>query len=99
MRTAIVDEERPKNFLIFGADEDLLRDGEEMDDEELVDEILSTIKVNYTAEKCRRVGYKKSAGPGRPIKVTLRSPDKVREVLRGANKLKSIVAPDFSFHI
>ena len=47
--------------------------------------------------KCSRIGAKKSNGSGRPIKVTLQSPEEVTEVLRRAKDLKSIVAPDFSF--
>ncbi len=43
------------------------------------------------------MGIKKSDGAGRPIKVTLRSPDNVRDVLSRAKVLKSIIASSFSF--
>ena len=97
MRTAIIDEEQSHDFLILGADEELYRDEDDINDEELLEEILSTIKVNCSVEKCRRVGIKKSDRPGRPIKVTLRSPDNVRDVLSRAKVLKSIIASSFSF--
>ena len=96
MRTAIVNEERHRNFLIFGADEKLLRDERKINDEDLVEEIFSTINVDYTVEKCRRVGFLKPDSIGRPIKVTLRSPDEVRHVLSESKILKSIVTPGFS---
>ena len=104
LRTAIVDEKRPKNFLILGADEDLyLNNDEQMEDEDLVEEIFSSMYIkdhSFTQpdiEQCSRVGVKKSSGAGRPIKVTLRSPDAVREVLSRAKRLKSIIALNYSF--
>ena len=68
-----------------------------MCDEDLVDEILSVFKEEPHVVKCSRIGVKKSNGSGRPIKVTLQSPEDVTVVLRHAKELKSIVAPDFSF--
>ncbi len=43
-------------FLELMSDEELYRDEDNINDEELVVEILSTIKVNCSVEKCRRVG-------------------------------------------
>ena len=74
----------------------MLRDDTNINDEGLVEEIFSTLDVDYTVEQCRRVGFPVST-VGRPIKVTLRSPDEVHNVLREAKRLKSVIAPGFSF--
>ena len=93
-----MDEERPKNFIIFGAAEELLCKGQKMSDEDLVDEIFSVVGENPNTEfKCSRIGMKRSDDRGRPIRVTLRSADAVRDVLSGAKALKPILAPEYSF--
>ena len=97
VRTAFADEERPKNFLIFGADEELYCKETEMDDDDLVEEIFGVIGTKPIVEKCSRIGIKRTDGPGRPIKVTLRNTDAVRDVLSRAKLLKPILAPDYSF--
>ena len=97
VRTAFIDEERPKNLIIFGAAEKLYCKEEEMSDEDLVDEIFSVVGEKPDVENCYRIGMKRSDDRGRPIKVTLRNADAVRDVLSGAKALKSILAPDYSF--
>jgi hypothetical protein len=97
VRSAFTDEERPRNFLIFGAEEDLYYEGSKMTDEDLVEEIFSVVGEKLPVEKCGRIGVRKTDGMGRPIKVTLRNNDAVKDVLSGAKALKNIVAPAYSF--
>jgi hypothetical protein len=70
VRTALSDEERPKNFLILSADEDLYCKGIEKTDKDLVDEIVSVVGVKPSVDKCGRIGTRTTNGEGRPIKVT-----------------------------
>ena len=86
--------------MIFGAGEEFSCKGEKLSDRDLVDDVmesLNNIIPRPVVENCRRVGVKRSDGAGRPIKVTLQSPDVVQQVLRKSNSLKSILIPGYSF--
>ena len=92
VHSAIKEEDRAKNFIIFWAPEELECEEEEMTDLELVHDIFDITKCSVEREairKCERVGVKKSADATRPIKVTLKDAESVREVLSKAKSLKS----------
>ena len=99
VHSAIRDEDRAKNFIIFGAEEELECEEEEMTDKELVKEIFSIVKGGDERSiiKCERVGVKKSADAKRPIKVTLKDAESVREVLSKSKILKSFQSTDYNF--
>ena len=99
VRSAITDGDRPKNFLIFGANEEMTCDDVEMHEKEIVDDMFGLLKLTEkpAIEKIQRVGEKKSDSNGRPIKVTLRSAAAVQQVLRKAKTLKTVKIPGYSF--
>ena len=99
VHSAIRDEDRAKNFIIFGAEEELECEEEEMTDKELVKEIFSIVKGGDERSiiKCERVGVKKSTDAKRPIKVTLKDAKSVREVLSRSKILKSFQSTDYNF--
>ena len=101
VHSAMRDEDRAKNFIIFGAEEELECEGEEMTDKELVQEIFSIVKGGdeKSIVKCERVGVKKSADAKRPIKVTLKDSESVREVLNKSKVLKSFPSTGYNFEL
>ena len=96
VKSVITENDRSKNFLIFGAQEELECDETEFDEKALIEDIFGLIKPKErpVIEKWERVGIKKpdDTGPGRPIKVTLRNPESVQQVLRNAKILKTLAA-------
>ena len=100
VHSAIKEEDRAKNFIIFGAPEELECEEVEMTDLELVQDIIGITKCSLDKEsikKCERVGVKKSADTKRPIKVTLKDVESVREVLSKAKSLKSFETDGYNF--
>ena len=101
VHSAMRDEDRAKNLIIFGAEEELVCEEEEMTDKELVKEIFSIVKGGdeRSIVKCERVGVKKSADAKRPIKVTLKDSESVREVLNKSKVLKSFPSTGYNFEL
>ena len=101
VHSAIREEDRAKNFIIFGAPEELECEEEEMTDLELVQDIFGITKCasvdRNSIRKCERVGMKKSADAKRPIKVTLKDAESVREVLSKAKSLKSFQTDGYNY--
>ena len=100
VHSAIREEDRAKNFIIFGAPEELECEEEEMTDLELVQDIFGITKCSVdrnSIRKCERVGMKKSADAKRPIKVTLKDAESVREVLSKAKSLKSFQTDGYNY--
>ena len=101
VHSAIKEEDRAKNFIIFGAPEELECEEEEMTDLELVQDIFGITKCasvdRNSIRKCERVGVKKSADATRPIKVTLKDAESVREVLSKAKSLKSFQTDGYNY--
>ena len=99
--SAIREEDRAKNFIIFGAPEELECEEEEMTDLELVQDIFGITKCasvdRNSIRKCERVGMKKSVDAKRPIKVTLKDAESVREVLSKAKSLKSFQTDGYNY--
>ena len=81
VKSAVGEEDRSRNFLVYGVEE---KEGEE---QKLLTDIFRQIEVQPEVVEQYRIGTGK-AGSNRPIKVKLRRPDAVREVLTGAKKLK-----------
>ena len=101
VHSAIREEDRAKNFIIFGAPEELECEEEEMTDLELVQDIFGITKCasvdRNSIRKCERVGMKKSTDAKRPIKVTLKDAESVREVLSKAKSLKSFQTDGYNY--
>lgn len=100
VKSVFDDDERPRNIMIFGADEDISCKGEKLSDRDVVNDVFSSLKCvrpEPEIENCRRVGIRKSNGVGRPIKVTLQNPEVVYQVLKNSRDLKSILIPGYSF--
>ncbi|KAL5251908.1 hypothetical protein ACHWQZ_G014892 [Mnemiopsis leidyi] len=96
VHSAMRDEDRAKNFIIFGAEEELECEEEEMSDKDLVlKDIFGIVKGGDERSiiKCERVGVKKSTDAKRPIKVTVKDAETVRDVLSKAKILKSFQSP------
>ncbi|KAL5254483.1 hypothetical protein ACHWQZ_G014056 [Mnemiopsis leidyi] len=74
VHSAMRDEDQTKNFIIFGAEEELECEEEEMSDKDLVKDIFGIVKGGDERSiiKCERVGVKKSTDAKRPIKVTVK---------------------------
>ena len=71
-----------------------------MTDLELVHDIFGITKCSVDRQsirKCERVGVKKSADATRPIKVTLKDAESVREVLSKAKSLKSFQTDGYNY--
>ena len=81
VKSAVGEEDRSRNFLVYGAEE---KEGEE---HKLLTDIFRQIDVQPEVVEQYRIGTVK-AGSNRPIKVKLRRPDAVREVLPGAKMWK-----------
>lgn len=83
VKSAVVEEDRSRNFLIFSkvetANEDTVR---------TVGEVLGDLEEKPLIVECRRIGIAQHGRP-RPIKVKLSSSDAVSHVLRRAKSLKS----------
>ena len=101
VRSAISEDDRTKNFVIFGAGEELTCEEEELNDVELVKEIFCHIKYledKPVIEKCSRIGVNKSGDHAhRPIKVTLKTSEAVYNVLRKAKNSKTVDSTNYSF--
>ena len=100
VHSTIREEDRVKDFMILGAEEELECEEEEMTDLELVHDIISITNCGIDREsitKCKRVLVKKSADAKRPIKFTLKDAESVREVLNKANSLKSFQTDGYNF--
>ena len=80
VKSAVGEEDRSRNFLVYGAEE---KDG----GEQLLTEIFQKIEIQPEVVEHYRIGTAKT-GYNRPIKVKLRRPDTVREVLTSSKKLK-----------
>lgn len=101
VKSAVGDEDRSRNFMVYGAEEET----EEFStsDEEWVSGIFHQIKIKPVVVGYYRVGPVK-ASYNRPIKVKLRTPDTVMEILASAKKMKGdmkfgsiFLAPDRTF--
>ena len=92
VKSAITEDDRSKNFIIFGAPEELECEEQEMSELSLVGDILGFMKFKERPNitNIERVGVKKSDSTRRPIKVTMRDPEIVREMLSRAKVLKSV---------
>ena len=99
VKSAIKEDERPKNFMIFGADEEISCNGKKLDDRDLLDDIFSVMTgiPEPIVTRCQRMGQKKTDGTGRPIKVTLQSPEMVYQVLKNSKAIKPTLIPGYSF--
>lgn len=101
VKSAITEDDRSKNFIIFGAPEQLECEEQEMNERDLVGDIWGFMKFigRPTITNIERVGVKKSDSPrSRPIKVTMRDPEIVREFLSRAKVLKSVDVADYNFN-
>ena len=99
VKSVITEDDRSKNFIIFGAEEEMICEDNEMDDRSLVRDIFGILKYENerpTVVKCERVGVKKS-DVRRPIKITLRNSETVRDVLSRAKLLRSFVTTGYNF--
>ena len=83
VRTAMVEEDRSKNILVFG-----LADEEKV--EESVSELFLELGEKPRVQAVNRIGGKGStpAGPARPVIVTLASATSVNEILSKTSRLK-----------
>ena len=99
VRSAITENDRSKNFIIFGAPEELECEEEEMSDRSLVNDICGFMKFKERPNitNVERVGVKKSESTRRPIKVTMQDPEIVREMLSRAKVLKSVDVEGYNF--
>ena len=87
VKTAIEDEDRTKNLMVFGLAEE---DGEHLD--EKVSEVFLSIGEKPRAAAVR-VGSRNEAGTGgdcRPVKVTLSSSTAVHQILTKSRKLRQL---------
>lgn len=101
VKSAITEDDRSKNFIIFGAPEELECEEQEMSERDIVGDIWGFMKfrdgMNIT--NVERVGFKKSDSTRpRPIKVSMRDPDVVRELLSRAKVLKSVDVEGYNFN-
>ena len=99
VKSAITEEDRSKNFIIFGAEEKLLCEEQDMNEQDLVNDIFGFMKdlEKPAVTKCERVGIKNSTSARRPIKVTLRDREAVHQVLRRAKVLRTIDVAGYNF--
>ena len=99
VRSAITENDRSKNFIIFGAPEELECEEEEMSERSLVNDICGFMKFKERPNitNVERVGVKKSESTRRPIKVTMQDPEIVREMLSRAKVLKSVDVEGYNF--
>ena len=100
VKSAITEDDRSKNFIIFGAPEELECEEQEMSELSLVGDILGFMKFKERPNitNIERVGVKKSDSTRRPIKVTMRDPEIVREMLSRAKVLKSVDVEGYNFN-
>ena len=100
VKPAITEDDRSKNFIIFGAPEELECEEQEMSERSLVGDILGFMKFKERPNitNIERVGVKKSDSTRRPIKVTMRDPEIVREILSRAKVLKSVDVEGYNFN-
>ena len=100
VKSAITEDDRSKNFIIFGAPEELECKEQEMSERSLVGDILGFMKFKERPNitNIERVGVKKSDSTRRPIKVTIRDPEIVREILSRAKVLKSVDVEGYNFN-
>jgi hypothetical protein len=86
VKSAVVEEDKSRNVLIFGKSEVTNEDVAAT-----VAELLLDIDEKPRLVECRRIGARESASEGkpRPIKVKLSSSDAVSSVLRNASALKN----------
>ena len=83
VRSAVVEEDRSRNFVIFNKEERAAEDVSQ-----IVSSVLEDISEKPRIIECRRIG-KPRHGKSRPIKVKLTSSDAVAYILRKAKDLKS----------
>ena len=83
VKSAVVDEDRSRNLLIFNKVETANEDTEQT-----VGEVLGDMDEKPLIVDCRRIGIAQEGRP-RPIKVKLSSSDAVSHVLRKAKAVKS----------
>ena len=100
VKSAITEDDRSKNFIIFGAPEELECEEQEMNERSLVGDIFGFMKFKERPNitNIERVGVKKSDSTRRPIKVTMRDPEIVREILSRAKVLKSVDVEGYNFN-
>ena len=100
VKSAITEDDRSKNFIIFGAPEELECEEQEMSERSLVGDIWGFMKFKERPNitNIERVGVKKSDSTRRPIKVTMRDPEIVREMLSRAKVLKSVDVEGYNFN-
>ena len=100
VKSAITEDDRSKNFIIFGAPEELECEEQEMSELSLVGDILGFMrfKERPNITNIERVGVKKFDSTRRPIKVTMRDPEIVREMLSRAKVLKSVDVEGYNFN-
>lgn len=83
VKSAVVEEDKSKNFMIFGKSEVANEDVADV-----VAEVLQDMNEKPRLIECRRIGPA-GVGKSRPIKVKLASSDAVASVLRTAKDLKN----------
>ena len=83
VKSAVVEEDKSKNFMIFGKSEVANEDVADV-----VAEVLQDMNEKPRLIECRRIGTAE-VGKSRPIKVKLASSDAVASVLRTAKDLKN----------
>ena len=82
VKTVVAEEDRSRNFLIFGLPEE-----KEEKLESQVSEVLETIGIKPKVE-AQRIGKKKTAGSTRPVKVIASNSLVVDQILRNARNLR-----------
>lgn len=94
VKSAVIEEDKSKNLLIFGKPE-----AENEDVAATVSEILLDIGEKPHLVECRRIGVRgaDSQDKRRPIKVMLSSSDAVLSILRNASALKNSTANKSTF--
>ena len=84
VREAVKEEDRSRNVMVFGLEEE---SGEDL--EEKIAGVMGDLGEKPQLLSCKRLGAAASETK-KPVKVTLRSSDAVRQVLSNASKLKKV---------
>lgn len=92
VKSAITDDNRLKNIMIFGVDEEKTFNDEPVDDAECVTDIFDFIKqgdkLKNSVDKIIRVGEKKEAGSPRPLKVCMRNVETAQLAIKHGKLLR-----------
>ena len=89
VKSAVIEEDRSRNVMIFGIEEEVPEEEEAYDDEQMIAKVFDQIEIKPRIEEYYRVGEAKP-DTMRPIKVRLSRSDSVMQVLVNAKKLKNV---------